>query len=174
MSTAKISRRYAVALFDLLQEGSDVRPALLEAAAFVSDAEAREIIESPVYPVGIKCAMLSKAVSGVGSKEVLRLVEMLGERGKLVLLPEISAQLADMIAQSESSVDAEVVSAVELSASVQGALAKSLTSAVGKTVNIVASSDASILGGVVIRIGDRKIDCSVKGRLDGLKRTIVG
>lgn len=174
MSTTKISRRYAVALFELIQEGVDVRPALLEAATFASDAEAEAILGSPAYPTSVKCAMLGKAVSGAGANEVSRLVEVLCERNKVSLLPEISFLVDQMVADSESSVDAEVVSAVKLTAAVQTSLAGSLTSAVGKTVNIIASTDESILGGVVIRIGDRKIDCSVKGRLDGLKKVIVG
>ncbi|MDQ6954099.1 MAG: ATP synthase F1 subunit delta [Mariprofundaceae bacterium] len=174
MSTAKISRRYAVALFDLIQEGVDVRPALLEAAAFSSNSEASAILKSPAYPNKVKCAMLKAAISGSGSDEVFRLVELLAERAKLVLLAEIAAQVLDMIAQAESSVDAGVTSAVKMSVAVQRALAESLTAAVGKKVNIVANTDTSILGGVIIRIGDRKIDCSVKSRLDALKRSIVG
>jgi len=173
MSTAKISRRYAVALFDLIQEGVDLRPALLEAATFAGNAEAKAILASPAYPNAVKIAMLGKAVSGAGSKEVSCLVELLCERNKLVLLPEISCIVDEMIAESESAIDADVTSAVKLTAAVQKSLAGSLASAVGKTVNIVANKDASILGGVVIKIGDRKIDCSVRGRLDGLKRAIV-
>lgn len=174
MSTTKISRRYAVALFELIQEGVDVRPALLEAVTFASDDEAKAILGSPAYPTSMKCAMLSKAVSGAGTNEVSRLIEILCERNKVSLLPEISFLVDQMVAESESSVDAEVVSAVKLTAAVQESLAGSLTSAVGKTVNIIASTDEAILGGVVIRIGDRKIDCSVKGRLDGLKKAIIG
>jgi len=173
MSTAKISRRYAVALFELIQEGTDVRPALLEAATFASNAEAKAILASPAYPNAVKVAMLGKAVSAAGAKEVARLAGLLCERNKSVLLPEIAHLVDEMVAESESSIDAEVTSAVKLTAAVQKSLAGSLTSAVGKTVNIIANKDASILGGVVIRIGDRKIDCSVKGRLDGLKRAIV-
>jgi len=174
MSTAKISRRYAVALFELIQEGADIRPALLEVASFASDADAKVILESPAYPNTMKCAMLNKAISGSGSKEVARLVDLLCERGKACLLPEIACLVDEMIAASESSVDATVISATKLTAAAQKSLSASLTSAVGKTVNIIADKDASILGGVVIRIGDRKIDCSVKGRLDGLKKAIVG
>lgn len=173
MSTAKISRRYAVALFELIEEGVDVRPALLEAAAFASDAEAKAILESPAYPSTMKCNMLKKAISGVGVKEISRLVEILCERNKAVLLPEIACLVDQMVAESEASVDAEVTSAVKLTAAVQKSLAESLTSAVGKAVNIIANKDASILGGIVIRIGDRKIDCSVRSRLDGLKKAIV-
>jgi len=173
MSTTKVSRRYAVALFELIQEGVDIRPALLEAAAFASNAEAKVILESPVYPNAMKSAMVSKAVSSAGSEEVGRLIELLSERGKVCLLPEISCLVDEMIADSEATVDAEITAAVKLTAAAQKSLSASLTSAVGKTVNVIANKDSSILGGVVIRIGDRKIDCSVKGRLDGLKKAIV-
>lgn len=173
MSTAKISRRYAVALFELIQEGVDVRPALLEAAAFASDAEAEAILGSAAYPSTMKLNMLNQAISGPGAKEISRLVNILCERNKVVLLPEIACLVDEMIAESESSVDAQVTTVVELTAAVEKTLAESLTSAIGKAVNIIASKDASILGGMVIRVGDRKIDCSVRGRLDGLKKAIV-
>jgi len=173
MSTTKISRRYAVALFELIQEGVDVRPALQSAAAFVANDEAAVVLNSPVYPDDIKVAVLTKAASGKGSEEVARLASLLCGRNKALLLPEIAGQVDEMIRQADSAVDAEITSAVDLSADAQAALASSLESAIGKKVQIVANKDESIVGGVVIRLGDRKIDCSVKGKLDGMKRAII-
>ena len=173
MSTTKISRRYAVALFDLIQEGTDVRPALLEAATFAANEEAKAVLASPSYSDEVKSSMLNKALSSAGKEEISRLIDLLCSRGKATLLPEIASLVDEMVAQAESSIDVAVTSAIDLNADVQKALATELSSATGKKTQLVMDTDEAILGGVIIRIGDRKIDCSVRGRLDGLKKAIV-
>jgi F-type H+-transporting ATPase subunit delta len=117
--------------------------------------------------------MLNKAVSSAGKEEISRLNNMLCSRGKATLLPEIAELVNGMVAQAESSVDVDVTSAVALTPESQKALASELSSETGKKAHLIMHTDKSILGGMIIRIGDRKIDCSVRGRLDGLKRTIV-
>jgi len=173
MSTTKISRRYATALFDLIQEGVDILPALKEAAAFAANDEAKAILESPSYPDEMKQAMLNQAISSAGREEVSRLVGLLCSRGKATLLPEIASLVGKMLAKAESSVDVAITSAVDLDSGVQDTLSKGLSSATGKKIRLVMDTDTSILGGMIVRIGDRRIDYSVKGRLDGLKKAIV-
>jgi len=174
MSTVKISRRYAVALFDLIQDGVSLLPAVGEAVELSRCDEARVVFDSPLYPQSVKLAIFDKAVLAEGRDEVMRLASLLISRGKVSLLPEILDQLELMIAEAGSSVDAEVVSAVPLSKRAVLALSKNLESQIGKKVRVIAHEDTSILGGLVIRIGDRKIDCSVKSKLDGMKCAIIG
>ncbi|MDX8397844.1 MAG: ATP synthase F1 subunit delta [Mariprofundaceae bacterium] len=173
MSTTKISRRYAVALFDLIEEGIDVRVALESVALFASNDDVAAILTAPDYPDSVKSSLLKKAVSGKGSEEVSRLIDLLCTRGKSCLLPEISQMLGEMVAAAESVVDAELVSAIDLNSESQQVLTESLAAVVGKKVKLAFSRDESILGGVVIRIGDRKIDCSIRSKLDGMRRAIV-
>jgi len=174
MSTAKISRRYAVALFELTQEGTVLLPALKQASALLLCDDAKDVLASAVYSESVKYMIFDKVLSDDGREEVLRLVQLLISRGKLTLLPEILVELELLLSQAGSSMDAEVFSAVPLKASALTTLAKQLGSQVGKKVTLVAHEDPSLLGGLVIRIGDRKIDCSVKSKLDGMKRAIVG
>ena len=174
MSTVKISRRYAVALFDLIQDGVSLLPAVGEAVELFRCDEARVVFDSPLYPQSVKLAIFDKAVLAEGRDEVMRLASLLISRGKVSLLPEILDQLELMIAEAGSSVDAEVVSAVPLSKRAVLALSKNLESQIGKKVRVIAHEDKSILGGLVIRMGDRKVDCSVKSKLDGMKCAIIG
>jgi len=174
MSTTKISRRYAVALFDLMQEGVILMPALKQASNLMLRDDARDVLSSSVYSDDIKCAIFNKVITETGNKEVMRLVLILSSRGKISLLPEILTELEFLISQAGSTVDAEVISAVRLSAASLTKLSNSLGSQIGKKVTLVAHEDPSLLGGLVICIGDRKIDCSVKSKLDGMKRAIVG
>jgi len=174
MSTTKISRRYAVALFDLIQDGVLLLPALREAAELSVSSEVGYVFDSSSYPNEVKCSIFDKVLTGDGREEVLRLVELLIQRGKISLLSEILSELELMIVRAGSSVDVEVTTAIKLGAAGVASLVKSLGAQTGKKVNVVAYEDPAIIGGVVIRMGDRKIDCSVKSKLDGMKRAIIG
>jgi len=175
MSSTKISRRYAVALFELAQEGVSFMPALEQASAAMLCADAEAVLTSTVYSEDVKIAIFDKILNGVANREeVMRLIALLISRGKISLLPEILSELEALMSQAGSSVDAEIVSAVPLNARSLLALSKQLGSQIGKKVTLLAHEDPSLLGGFVIRIGDRKIDCSVKSKLDGMKRAIIG
>ncbi|MDQ6974834.1 MAG: ATP synthase F1 subunit delta [Mariprofundaceae bacterium] len=175
MSAAKISRRYAVALFELAQEGVSFMPALEQASAVMLCADAEAVLSSTAYSESVKISIFDKVLHGLANREeVMRLISLLISRGKISLLPEILSELESLMSESGSAVDAEVVSAVPLSAASLLALSKQLGSQIGKKVTLVAHEDPRLLGGLVIRIGDRKIDCSVKSKLDGMKRAIIG
>ncbi|MDQ7011185.1 MAG: ATP synthase F1 subunit delta [Mariprofundaceae bacterium] len=172
MSTAQISRRYARALFDLVQEGSAVRKDVAALAAVAANEEVQAFLASPQYPAAMKLTVLEKA-AGKLSAEGKRLAEMLCERGKATLLPEIAALLEEMIRQAESEVEAEVVAAVKLDAELQKKVAGALTRLVGRKVRLKVREDASILGGLIINVGDRKIDYSLRTRLTELHRALA-
>ena len=172
MSTASISRRYARALFELQQEGVAIADDLAAAAAVAGQAEVVDVLEQPQVPAATKAAIIDKVCKGLG-KEAGRLVLMLCERGKAALLPEINALFTEMVRQASSQVEAEVVSATPLDAATQKRIAAALGKSVGRKVVIKASQDKDILGGLVVRLGDRQIDYSLRTRLEGLKRAMV-
>ena len=93
---------------------------------------------------------------------------MLRENGKLQLLPEISALYNELRANAEGTIDASVVSAFPLEKAQVNKLAKMLKKELNRDVNIEATVDPSIIGGVIIRAGDRVIDGSVAGSLQNL------
>ena len=172
MRTQQISRRYARALFELEQEGASNRAALEKLGAIASLAEVGEVLANPSYPAALTASVLEKA-AGKLPAEMQRLVAMLCERGKAELLPEIAELFEQMARQAESEVEAEVVSAVALSEAQQKGLAKALGASAGRSVRLKVSEDKRILGGLVVRIGDRLIDYSVRSRLEALKRAMA-
>ena len=169
--TAKVSRRYAQALLELEQEGVNLRGDLAVVAGVAAHAEVARLLEAPECPASVKQNILLKA-SGKVKPEIERLVSILCERGKSELLPEISALLEEMIRQAESEVEGEVIVATDVDASIKEKLAEALTSATGRKVRLSFTTDKSILGGMVVRLGDRKIDYSLRSRLDGLRRSL--
>jgi len=173
MSTSQISRRYAVALFELIGEGVNLREDLAKAAAVVAIDEVSAVITSPEYPASLKQEVISAAAGGSLSSEVERLVAILTEGNKASLLPEISAMVEEMIRLSESEVDAEVTVAATLDDYTKTKLIKALTESTGKKVRVNVTEDKSILGGMVVQIGDRKIDYSLRTKLAGLHRVLA-
>jgi F-type H+-transporting ATPase subunit delta len=172
MRTQQISRRYAQALFELEQDGAKNRAGLEKLAAVAAMGEVRAVLANPNYADELKAAVLEKAAGSLPA-ELKHLVAMLCERGKAELLPEIQAVFEQMLRQAESEVEAEVVSAVKLSDAQQKGLAKALTETTGRKVRLSVSEDKSILGGLLVRIGDRLIDYSVRSRLEALKRAMA-
>ncbi len=171
-NTAQVSRRYARALFELVQEGSSLRDDLAGVAAVASAGEMAEFLASPEYPAALKQGVLLKAAGKI-SQEVTRLVTILCERNKSELLPEIHLLVEEMIRQSESEVDADIVVATEINEALQQKLAAALEASTGKKVRLNYATDKNILGGMIITIGDRKIDYSLRTKLDGLRRVLA-
>jgi len=101
------------------------------------------------------------------------LVALLAERNKAALLPEIAAMVEEMIHLAESELDAEVTVASAISDVLKDKLSKALAASTGKKVRLSISEDKSILGGMVVRIGDRKIDYSLRTKLAGLRRALA-
>jgi len=172
MSTTSIARRYARALFELEQEGVAISKDLAAAAAVAAVPEVQTTLAQPQIPAATKATIVDKACGGLG-KELNRLLLMLCERGKASLLPEIEAVFADMQRQASREVEAEVVSATPLDSATQKKIAAALTKSVGCKVSIKASEDKDIMGGLVLRIGDRQLDYSLRSRLESLKRAMV-
>ncbi|RLL54080.1 F0F1 ATP synthase subunit delta [Mariprofundus sp. EBB-1] len=173
MSTTQISRRYAVALFELIGEGVNLREDLAKAATIVALDEVSEVVASPEYPASLKQDVVVTAVGEKIAPEVERLLAVLAEREKLSLLPEISALVEEMIRLAESEIDAEVTVAAKLNKAIADKLTKALEDTTGKKVRVSVTQDKAILGGMVVRIGDRKIDYSLRSKLAGLHRVLA-
>jgi len=173
MSSSRISRRYAQALFELTKEGAALQGDLAAVASVIENEEVIALLEAPQYPASLKQQVVIKAAGGNVCGEIERLVSMLIERNKACLLPEIAAIADDLIHQSESELDADVTVATPLDQVTQDKLTKALAVSTGHTVRLAVNEDKSILGGMVIRIGDRKIDYSLRTKLAGMRRVLA-
>ena len=173
MSTSKISRRYAQALFELISEGVDLQKDLTLVATVSCNDEVCAVLCSPEYPSSLKHQVIAKVAGGKLCGEVDRLVGMLSERGKLGLLPEISALVDEMIHRADCELDANVTVATAISKVTETKLNEALAASTGKKVRLTVSEDKAILGGLVVQIGDRKIDYSLRTRLNGMRRALA-
>jgi len=172
MSTERsIAGRYATALFELYQEGMDVTSDLHGVAQVVENEDAAALLLNTQIAVKDRAAAVMKAAS-TKDAHVLRLIELLCVRNKSTLLPYIDEILDTLVRESKSQVMVDVIVAHDLDASLENKLKESISSGLGKAVDLSVSTDASIIGGMILNIGDRQIDRSVRGKLDGLKRAM--
>ena len=177
--TASLQGRYASALYDLASEQGFVTAVesdldkLGEALAQVPDLAA--LIRNPQ----IGCDAAGKAIAGIAdvlglSDTTKNFLGVLAGNRRLAALPDVVRAFAAIAAAARGEVTAEVTSAHALSDEQLQALAAKLKAREGKEVKIKASVDPEILGGLVVRIGSRQIDSSIRTRLNSLAQAMKG
>jgi F-type H+-transporting ATPase subunit delta len=169
-----VAGRYASALFDLAKENSslpkveaDVRA--LE-GALAESSDLRKLISSPIYTREDQRNAL-RALSekmGFGS-EVANTIGLMAVNRRLFVLPAFVAQLKAMIAEDRGEVVAEVTSARALSDEQAQSLISTLKSSVGREIRLDARVDESLIGGLVVKVGSKMIDTSIRAKLASLQ-----
>lgn len=165
------ARPYARAVYQLAQQDSTVESwgdALSLMAAVVTDATMRELLDNPRLGREQKGEMLLKAIADRLDDKQRNLIRLMAENNRLGALPDVAEQYDMLRAEAEGKIDAQVISAFELSDEQLNKITTTLTNRLGREVSITASTDASLIGGVVIKAGDTIIDGSMKSRLESL------
>jgi F-type H+-transporting ATPase subunit delta len=166
-----VARRYARALFEVAEaEGS--APALrgeLDAAARAlrDNPELRRVLLHPALNMDRKKAILA-AVFGSASPLLLRALELLAARSRLTLLPAIAEEYSLALLAKAGVERAQLVSATPLAEADLERVKQALKATLGKDVELEASLDAELLGGLLVKIGGRHFDGSLRGRLRAL------
>ncbi|WP_353345244.1 F0F1 ATP synthase subunit delta [Aquicoccus sp. SU-CL01552] len=175
--SAGIAERYATAIFEIAKENNDL--AGLEsglndlAAALDESAELRDLMASPIYSRAEQEAAITAVAEKMGIAEVLRKsLALMAQKRRLFVVPQLIAALRGLIAEARGEVTAEVVSAKALTKAQTEKLAKTLAARVGKTVNVNATVDESLIGGLVVKVGSKMIDTSIRSRLDSLQNAM--
>jgi F-type H+-transporting ATPase subunit delta len=175
--TSGVAGRYATALFDLAKESNDLDKVeadilALEGALAVSP-EFREVLASPVHSRDehgrVIAAVADKLGQGVVVKNTLGLI---AQNRRLFILPELIAQMKALIADERGEVTAEVTSARPLSEEQAKTLKETLKASVGKDVKLDTTVDESLIGGLVVRLGSRMIDTSIRAKLAQLQNVM--
>jgi len=171
---ANIARPYAVALFDLASETKSIAKVekdLDDMGELISSSEDfSRLLASPVISAEAKAA----AVESVLEKSDFLLVSAnfiraVARNGRLFVLSAMIEAFKSLSAKGRDEINADVVSAVPLSKKQIGDLAETLKSKTGKTVTLEQSVDASLIGGLVVRVGSQMIDSSLKTKLSAMK-----
>ena len=171
MKSITVARNYAEALFAAGDKYGDVLDAV--AGAISADERIAIVLESPRVSKAAKSQILEKALKGEAPKEFVRFLQAVVRRGRQGLLGEIAQEYQVLLDVKLQRVHAGVTLADEADARTQKSVVERLTKALGREVRAYFRSDPRILGGVVVRVGDRIFDGSVRRRLTALQRRML-
>ncbi|NHI02061.1 MULTISPECIES: F0F1 ATP synthase subunit delta [Oceanimonas] len=174
MEMKTIARPYAKAAFDFAVEKKAVDNwlSMLTFAAEVAQNDSMaQVLSSDLNAE--KMAEVFLAVCGEQLDEQgQNLIRVLAENGRLSVLPAVVREFAEMKAELDRVVDADVVSAAKLTKQQVAKIQASLEQRLGRQVNLNCSVDKSLMAGIIIKAGDLVIDGSVRGRLSRLAETL--
>lgn len=174
-----IAERYAAALFELAEQQAaldKVAEDLKTLRAMVTDsADLRRLLRSPV----IGRAEQQKAMAALAAKAGLselthRFVGVVAGNRRLFVLPAMIEAFLARLAGRRGEVKASVMVAAPLDEKQLGALDATLRKALGGNIALDVSVDPSLLGGLVVRVGSRMIDSSLKTKLQQLQLAMKG
>lgn len=171
MKSITVARNYAEALF----AAGDTYGELLDAVAGAIQADERiaTALESPRVSKAAKSQILERALKDEAPPEFVRFLQAVVRRGRQGLLAEIAQEYQVLLDQKLNRVHAGVILASEADARTQKQVVERLTKALGREVRAYFRADPNILGGVVVRVGDRIYDGSVRRRLTALQRRML-
>jgi F-type H+-transporting ATPase subunit delta len=167
-------RRYADAAFQLgTRDGSiETWRRELEEAAALTDGQLMDVLANPALPLDQRL----KAADGVYAKlsqSVRNLLFLLVKRRRIEQLPRVVAEFIRLDDRRQGITNATATSAAPLTDLEVKALTARLEQMTGGSVVLTTDTDPSLLGGLVVRVGDRLIDGSVRGRLERLRNQLA-
>ena len=170
-----IARPYAEAAFRLADaQGklADWSAALANLAAVAADARVKGAVGDPNLPASKVAGLFISILAGKLSGAAENFVRVLAENGRLEVLAEIRLQYEALRNQREGVVEAEIISAFEMSAAQVADLVARLEKKSGRKVKTKVSVDKSLIGGVKVVIGDKVIDGSARAQLGALEAAL--
>ena len=175
--SAGIAGRYATAIFDLAREGKAIDPLERDVealtAALRESADLRGMITSPIVSrddQGRAITAIAKAMKLTPTMS--NALALMAGRRRLFVLPQMLQALRDRIATEKGEVTAQVRTAVPLSNAQQKKLVEVLSRKTGSTVRLDTIVDAELIGGLVVKVGSRMIDTSIRSRLAALQNAM--
>jgi F-type H+-transporting ATPase subunit delta len=174
-----LAGRYATALFELADEQGafGVVASDLEGlkSLLAESPELRRLIRSPVLTREEQARALEAVADRAGFSDLTRrFLGLLAHHRRLFALPEIIDTFEVMLAEHRGEVGAELISAVALSKQQIAAVREQLGKAIGQKVRLTATVDPDLLGGLIVRVGSRMIDASLRTKLHQLELAMRG
>jgi F-type H+-transporting ATPase subunit delta len=179
MTSRAAATRYARALFDVALKEGDVQQAGRDLTAFAQLVASHEslpkVLVNPAIPAPKKKAIVEQLLARAGSVSpiVAKLLLLLADRDRLVLLPDLSAAYQHRLMDHAKVVRAEIVTAVGLPGDRVEALQQGLANVTGRQVQLDSRVDSSIIGGAIARVGSTVYDGSVTRQLEKMKETLT-
>ena len=172
----RAARRYSKALFNLARERNELDEIDASLAVVTQTASASPelmtVLHHPLITRERKKEVLAQVFSGQIQPDVQNFLFLLVERDRASIIPNVAQEFARLVDEYRMVTDAEVVSAVPLSEEQQNAVVQRLQASTGYTIRLQTRVDENILGGLVIRVGDKLMDGSVATQLQKMREQL--
>ncbi|MBL1275092.1 MAG: F0F1 ATP synthase subunit delta [Ectothiorhodospiraceae bacterium] len=172
-----VARPYAVAVFQMANASKQLKEwsAVLQTVALIAeDADIQTIISNTSVKKEQLAQVFIDVAGEVMTEQGSNLIKLLAENRRLNVIAEIAEQFETLKAEAEKTVEAEIISAQEVSAAQQSMITEKLKARLGCEVSLKCSVDESLMGGAIIKAGDMVIDGSVIGQLNKLSVELAG
>jgi F-type H+-transporting ATPase subunit delta len=170
------ARRYAEAAFEVAMRDGTLerwRSELDLAAGIVADERALDVLANPAIPAEKRGSVLDDVLGAHVSPPVRNLIHLMLRRGRIEQLPRVAAEFRRLDDDRQGITHAIATSATPLQPDEVRALASRLEETTGGRIELDVRVDPSLLGGLVVQLGDRLIDGSVRGRLERLRTQLI-
>lgn len=173
----QVAKRYGTALFELANEKGTLTELKEEVSTVLAvlkeNHQLMELLLHPKVSAGDKIQLIENALAGRTSHDLMGLIVLTIKKGRQGNLAAIFEYCLGEIAKAEGIDKAVVASAQALDAKQMDAIENRLSEMTGRKVKPAYEVDASLIGGLFIRIGDRIVDNTIKGKLHHLSRELL-
>lgn len=174
MSIFKVASRYAKSLIDLSTEHGSLDEVKSDMDGVLTvlktSTELQAVLKNPIIKMDRKKAVLASLFNGKVRPEVIAFFNIMVRKGRANLIFGTVQEFIRKYNEVKGIVKAEVTSAVLLSDENREALARQIARQLDATVILSNSVDKNLIGGVIVKVGDRQIDASISGKLRKLER----
>lgn len=178
MLNIQLATKYARAIFEIAQDSNQLDQFDADLKSVYDDIfslpEAVKFFQNPTVPHQSKKDLLTKAFKAELSADVFNFLMLLTDKNRIGIFPEIYQIFTNLKNQAQGVIVADVTTAFALSKAHESQLNKKLAAISGKKVVIRKHEDKAILGGVIVTIGDKRIDGSAISKLRALKLSLSG
>ena len=176
-SDLRAARRYAGALFQLARDRNEL-PAVADGLNTVAEVSASTpdlmaILHHPRVTETKKKDILRHVFGGQVASDVEHLLLMMVEKDRAGIISNVATQFKILLDEYLKETDAEATTAIALTSAQEAALVEKLQAATGQRVRLKTRVDESILGGLVVRVGDKLIDASVATQLRAMQEKLM-
>jgi len=173
-STSGVAERYASSLFDLAVSAGSIEAVAADLGQFQSmiaeSADLKRLILSPVFSADDQAQAIATLSAKAGfSSLVANFLQVVAGNRRLFAIPAMIEAFSALVARHRGEITADVTSAHALSAAQETELKAALKGVTGKDVTVNLTIDPSLLGGLVVKVGSRQIDTSLRTKLSSLK-----
>lgn len=177
MKNPVVARNYAAALVAVAERHGQVEQygLLLDALAGAVDVEPRirHVLESPRVHKAVKKRILEQALKGMAPAPLVRFLEAVVQRGRQGMLADISEAYQDLVDRHLGRVHAGVTTARPVDDTLAREITARLTAVIGKTVVSHFRVEPAVVGGVIVRVGDRVFDGSLRRKIRLLRQRML-